>query len=69
MSYYEVNNEKHFIFGQGGGELVSDNLLVPLISQIPIGQPKKGSNSIFASSEFIGIMYLNLARKLFSLSD
>jgi ATP-binding protein involved in chromosome partitioning len=68
MSFYEVNDEKHYIFGKGGGEVVADKLLVPLLSQIPIGQPKTGSNSIFSAKEYIGIMYLNLARKLIKLT-
>ncbi|MDD3477853.1 MAG: P-loop NTPase [Candidatus Izemoplasmatales bacterium] len=66
MSFYEVGEEKHFIFGEGGGKTVADKLLVPLLSQIPIGQPEHGP-SIYKDTEYIGIMYLNLARKLMKL--
>ncbi len=64
MSWYEVNEEKHKIFGEGGGQLVADKLLVPLLGQIPIGQPESGKLSIYDESEFIGILYLNLARRI-----
>lgn len=66
MSFYEVGEEKHYLFGEGGGKIVADKLLVPLLTQIPIGQPKN-SHSIYSDSEYIGIMYLNLARKLSKL--
>lgn len=67
MSYYEINDEKHYLFGQGGGKIVSDRLEIPLLSSIPIGQPASGHHSLFAPTEFIGIMYLNLARKIMKL--
>lgn len=67
MSFYEVGEEKHHIFGEGGGALVADKLLVPLLSQIPIGQPTGAKKSIYQETEYIGIMYLNLARKLMKL--
>jgi ATP-binding protein involved in chromosome partitioning len=64
MSFLEINDEKHYVFGQGGGALVSEKLQVPLLSTIPIGQPTSGHHSLFADTELIGIMYLNLARKI-----
>lgn len=67
MSFYEVGEERHHIFGEGGGSAVADKLLVPLLSQIPIGQPIGKKHSIFGETEYIGIMYLNLARKLMKL--
>ncbi len=66
MSFYEIGEERHTIFGEGGGKVVADKLLVPLLTQIPIGQPKNNP-SIFADTEYIGIMYLNLARKIMKL--
>jgi len=64
MSYLEINDEKHYIFGKDGGKIVSEKLEVPLLATIPIGQPKSGHHSLFAETELIGIMYLNLARKV-----
>lgn len=66
MSFYEVGDERHFIFGQGGGKIVADKLLVPVLSQIPIGLPLN-SDSIYSETEYIGIMYMNLARKVMKL--
>ncbi|MBU1144849.1 MAG: P-loop NTPase [Firmicutes bacterium] len=67
MSYFEVNGKKHYIFGKNGGEMVADKLVVPFLGEVPIGQPKSGNPSIFADSEPIGIIYLNLARKILAL--
>ncbi|MBN2504746.1 MAG: P-loop NTPase [Bacilli bacterium] len=64
MSYYEIDGVKHYIFGQGGGEIVADKLTVPFLGQIPIGQPSSGKHSIFAETERIGIIYLALAKRI-----
>ena len=69
MSFLEINDEKHYIFGQGGGTIVAEKLQVPLLSTIPIGQPGSGHHSLFAETELIGIMYLNLARKIIKIFD
>ena len=65
MSYYEVNNEQHFIFGQGGGKKVADELLVELLAKLPI---VPSDNSIYAESDIAGIIYLNLANKILKLT-
>ena len=64
MSFLEINNERHYIFGKDGGKIVAEKLNVPLLTTIPIGQPVSGHHSLFAPTEYIGIMYLNLARKV-----
>jgi len=64
MTYYEINDEKHYIFGQGGGKEVSDELMVELLAQLPI---VPANTSIYKESEKAGIIYLNLARKIISL--
>lgn len=58
MSYYinPVNNEKEFIFGEGGGKIVADELESPLIAQIPINRPKNGSD-LFEIEEANGKVY------------
>ncbi len=62
MSYYinPVNNQKDFIFGEGGGQLTADILGSELISQIPISQPKHHL-SLYESDEEVGQIYDNLA--------
>lgn len=61
MSYYEVNGEDHYIFGQGGGERVADELAVELLAKLPI---VPSENQIYKESDIAGMIYLNLARKI-----
>ncbi len=67
MSYYlnPVNNEKDYIFGQGGGKLVSEKLGVELLIEIPINQPKQGF--LYEEDEPIGQKYNKLANKIIGL--
>ncbi|MCK5731591.1 MAG: P-loop NTPase [Tenericutes bacterium] len=64
MSYYEVNGEKHYIFGKNGGKQVADELLVEVLAQLPI---IPSDNSVYAESDKAGIQYLNLAHKVIKL--
>ena len=64
MSYYEVNGEKHYIFGQGGGKEVADELLVELLAEFPI---VPSENSIYKETDKAGLLYLNLANNLLKL--
>lgn len=64
MSYYDVSGEDHFIFGQGGGQKVADELLVPLLEKLPIVPTDK---PIYKESDVAGMIYLNLARKIMKL--
>ncbi len=58
MSYYinPVNNEKEYIFGEGGGQIVANELDSQLIAQIPINRPKNGSD-LFEIEEINGKIY------------
>ncbi|RJX25327.1 MAG: chromosome partitioning protein ParA [Acholeplasma sp.] len=62
MSYYlnTCNQKREFLFGQGGGDVVAKKLGVPLLSQIPLGQPEKGGY-IFKGQEIQGKAYDQLA--------
>ncbi len=42
MSYFEseVSGQKEYVFGTGGGEKLAADLEVPLLGQVPLGQPK-----------------------------
>ena len=64
MSYYEVNGEKHFIFGTGGGQEVADELLVELLAELPI---VPGDNTVYEETSKAGMLYLNLANNLMKL--
>ena len=67
MSYYHntCNNKKEFIFGEGGGELVSHRLSVPLLGQIPINQPDEGF--IYEADEEVGKIYDEIAEMIIHL--
>ncbi len=62
MSYYynPCNQKREFLFGQGGGDVVAKKLGVPLLSQIPLGQPDQGGY-IFKGQEIQGKAYDQLA--------
>ncbi|MFA7075338.1 MAG: P-loop NTPase [Candidatus Izemoplasmatales bacterium] len=64
MSYYEVNNEFHYIFGKDGGKRVADELLVELLATLPI---TKYNKIICDETDMPGIIYLNLAKKITDL--
>ena len=64
MSYYEIDGQKHYIFGQGGGKEVADELLVELLAELPI---VPGKSSIYNETDKAGILYLNLANNLIKL--
>ncbi|HPD99703.1 MAG TPA: P-loop NTPase [Bacillota bacterium] len=64
MSYYEVNNEFHYIFGKDGGKKVADELLVELLATLPI---TKYDKIIAEETDMPGIIYLNLAKKIIKL--
>lgn len=64
MSYYEVNDEFHYIFGKDGGKKVADELLVELLAKLPITNYEK---IICEEKEMPGIIYLNLAKKIIEL--
>ncbi|MDF2699342.1 MAG: ylxH [Haloplasmataceae bacterium] len=66
MSYFinPVNGQKENIFGTGGGEEVASKLGVPLLGQLPIGQPKSGHQSIYSLEEPIGHEYLKIVNQL-----
>ena len=65
MSYYlnPCNQNREFIFGTGGGETVAKKLGVPLMGQVPIGQPISG-NYVFSGSEEAGKIYNDVALKV-----
>jgi ATP-binding protein involved in chromosome partitioning len=65
MAYYEIDGTRHPIFGEGGGKAVAEKLAVPLIGQLPIKRPESGHHSIYKPTEYVGMLYLNLARKLY----
>ncbi|MDY0074355.1 MAG: P-loop NTPase [Acholeplasmataceae bacterium] len=65
MSYYlnPCSNKREYIFGQGGGDMVAKKLGVPVLGQIPIGQPEK-SGYLFSKTDTAGKIYNEIAQKI-----
>ncbi|WP_202081307.1 Mrp/NBP35 family ATP-binding protein [Caldalkalibacillus salinus] len=71
MSYYPLpDGTKDYIFGQGGGEKLAENLKTELVAQIPLGQPKQDvapgehRTAIYPEGSLIGDIYMDLAKTL-----
>ena len=67
MSWFasEVTGEKEYVFGQGGGVRLSEELRTELLGQIPLGQPDWNETefapSVYAEDHPIGKIYLEVA--------
>lgn len=44
MSFFEIDNKKHFIFGKGGGEDISEELKVPVLHKMKIFSSENNDN-------------------------
>ncbi|ARD48090.1 chromosome partitioning protein ParA [Sporosarcina sp. P37] len=67
MSWFEskTTGEKEYVFGQGGGVRLSEELRTELLGQIPLGQPDWNDTdfapSVYAENHPIGQIYLQVA--------
>lgn len=73
MAYYQCSacGNRDYIFGQGGGERLAEELKTDVLAQIPLGAPGDGdpsspdfSPSIYAADTPTGKLYMELARKV-----
>lgn len=69
MAYFEsqLTGEKEYVFGQGGGETLANELNAPLIAQIPLGQPSAYPNqrgSVYPEVHSIGQIYQSIAKHI-----
>lgn len=69
MAWYESKTgEREFVFGQGGGPKLADELRTELLGQIPLGQPDWTGDdfapSIYAADHPTGKIYLNMASEV-----
>ena len=73
MSYFEseVSGQKEYVFGTGGGEKLAADLEVPLLGQVPLGQPKWDHDD-FAPSIYkddkISDIYTDIANSIIAQS-
>jgi ATP-binding protein involved in chromosome partitioning len=64
MSYYQLpDGSKDYIFGQGGGERLAQELNTEVLTQIPLGQPQheEAYIGIYQKQSIIGQIYEALA--------
>ncbi|WP_078551207.1 Mrp/NBP35 family ATP-binding protein [Bacillus alkalicellulosilyticus] len=75
MSYFEskVTGEKEFVFGQGGGERLAEELKTELLGQIPLGQPEVDLDnfapSVYEESHPIGEIYKGIANRIIEKNE
>lgn len=70
MAYFQsqATGEKEYVFGQGGGERLAEELKTNVIGQVPLGQPDIDENdfapSVYAADHPIGEIYGEIARRV-----
>lgn len=69
MAWYESKSgEKEFVFGQGGGPKLADELRTKLLGQIPLGQPdwtdEDFAPSVYSENHPTGKIYLQIAEEI-----
>lgn len=70
MSYFEskLTGEKEYVFGQGGGEKLTDELRTELLGKLPLQQPDWNEDdfapSIYDESHKLGQIYIDIAEKV-----
>lgn len=75
MSYFEsqLTGEKEYVFGQGGGEKLADELQTELLGKLPLAQPDFNENdfapSIYQVEHNLGKIYLGIAEKVVQLLE
>lgn len=69
MAWYESKSgEREFVFGQGGGPKLAEELRTELLGQIPLGQPDWSEEdfapSVYAERHTTGQIYLDIATNI-----
>ncbi|MBS4175663.1 Mrp/NBP35 family ATP-binding protein [Bacillus sp. FJAT-49736] len=73
MSYFEskVTGEREYVFGQGGGKKLAEELQTELLGQLPLQQPDWNEEdfapSIYDRDHRLGKIYENIANKVVEL--
>lgn len=70
MSYYESKKtgEREFVFGQGGGEKLADELRTDLLGKLPLQQPDWDEDdfapSVYGADHRLGEIYADIAKQV-----
>ena len=75
MSYFEskVTKEKEYVFGQGGGTKLAEELQTELLGQLPLQQPDWNEEdfapSIYEEDHKLGKIYIDIAKKVIAIVE
>jgi ATP-binding protein involved in chromosome partitioning len=75
MSYFEskLTGEKEYVFGQGGGKKLTEELQTVLLGKLPLAQPDKNEDdfapSVYQVEHKLGKEYLGIAEKVVHLLE
>ncbi|MBS4193323.1 Mrp/NBP35 family ATP-binding protein [Bacillus sp. FJAT-49705] len=70
MAYFEskLTGEKEYVFGQGGGEKLADELRTTVLGQLPLAQPDWNEDdfapSVYDADHKLGKIYGDIAQKV-----
>lgn len=70
MSYFEskLTGEKEYVFGQGGGEKLAEELQTTLLGKLPLRQPDWNDDdfapSVYDEDHNVGKIYMEIAQKV-----
>ena len=73
MAYFEskLTGEKEYVFGQGGGDKLADELNTEVLGRLPLNQPDWNdadfAPSVYQEDHQIGKIYLEIAEKVTNL--
>ncbi|WHY86501.1 P-loop NTPase [Neobacillus novalis] len=73
MAYFEskITGEKEYVFGQGGGDKLAEELNTEVLGRLPLNQPDWNDEdfapSVYQEDHQIGKIYLEIAEKTVSL--
>jgi ATP-binding protein involved in chromosome partitioning len=75
MSYFEskVTGEKEYVFGQGGGEKLADELRTTVLGKLPLAQPDWNEEdfapSVYQADHKLGLIYSEIAQNIIQLLE
>lgn len=75
MAYFESKNtgEKEYVFGQGGGEKLAEELRTQVLGQLPLEQPDWNDEdfapSVYGEDHRLGRIYSDIAQKAINILE
>ncbi|HWJ80345.1 MAG TPA: Mrp/NBP35 family ATP-binding protein [Niallia sp.] len=75
MAYFEsqLTGEREYVFGKGGGKKLASDLEVPLLGELPLGQPEWNEEdfapSVYQEDDSIGARYKEIAQQIIEVLE